>query len=90
MIPLDHFLRAAGAGPGVALLLAVLWRSSEAQHMCSGLWELFDRTGLIFLNCNCLHNVYIVLGMVVHLDSLKSSGGYVQAKLQQQMQLHFT
>lgn len=38
-----------------------------------------------------LHNVYIVWGMVVKLDShFKSTGRCVQVKLQQQMQLHFT
>lgn len=31
MIPPVHFLRVAGAGPGVALLLAVLWQSSDGS-----------------------------------------------------------
>lgn len=70
MIPLDHFLRVASAGPGVALLLAVLWRSSDGSANVLRPVEPFDRNGLVFLNCSCLHNVYIVLGMVVNLDSI--------------------
>lgn len=89
MIPPNHFLRVLGAAPGVAVLLAVLWRSCDSS---ANEWRpvvaVLDRTRLVRAPklYSYLHNVYIVWGMVV----FKSTGRCVQVKLQQQMQLHFT